>query len=526
MIMPNVAKHFDMYPANALSEQNMSNVEAWMKHVYYKRITARSNISQLIRCCLLYGRPVLKTSVKVYNNKVWPTQRVVDPFAFYVYPETSANIEDAELIFEDYLFSYAQYKALSDKYSWLEPLSAYELTKPEWPYHLTERLAYQGITDPTQNVANLIDRTSDALSKTSIAFVSLTEMWRKIEDKWFQIFIAWNVDKRAKIVGFIKSDYDEPLYRTAVHRPLPGEMYTNEQFADITGLDILQNHQLNSFQEAIDWEQGIVATSSNQRKQNWEMKGRAVWETEDDPRQTLQFLQPTTTSTNQLRAWQIYLGLMNSMGGAGTIAEGQPGRNMPRAGFAMNTLVELGMADIQDIAKLIEEEILTRALGDIFYVARFIPDDQLMVIPGAEVAYNNQPSAIMKKEHLIGDYEFTWIGSIQYQDENLRAQRVMIFLNMLSNPQMMQLLAQQGYQVNMAEMVQMTWRYILGERGLRKILQPIPQQPIAQPGQSVSSNGNANGAANSQSRPSGNSNGTPGLQYTMPSLTSGFIQQR
>ena len=41
--------------------------------------------------------------------------------------------------------------------------------------------------------------------------------------------------------------------------------------------------------------------------------------------------------------WTIAVGVAT-----GTIAEGQPGRNMPRAGGAVNNLVNLSMADVQD----------------------------------------------------------------------------------------------------------------------------------------------------------------------------------
>ena len=528
MIMPVLAKRFDIQPATMASQRNLSNVDSYMNFVYKKRIPTRSIINQLARCALIYGRPVLKTSVRVYNSRVWPIQRAVDPFAFYMFPETASDFEDTEIVFEDYLFSYDRYASLSRKYDWLESINPADLDKPMWPYHLTERLAYSGITDPTQNVANLIEYTSDQLRKTTTAFVSLTEVWLKREDKLYQVFIAWNVKNGPKTVGFIRSKYDDPLYRTVSHRPLPGETYTNSQFEDITDLELLQRDQLNKFQDAVDWEQGFVLMNSQQRHDSWRVKGRSIWLTQDDPRSQMQFVQPPISSTNQLRAWQIYLGMMNSMGGAGTIAEGQPGRNMPRAGGAVNNLINLGMADIEDMAKLIEGSILTPGAADVFAVTQFIPESQLIIVPGAETDIEGIKSSIIRKQDLQGSYEFEWIGSSQYQDEGSRAQRVLIFLNMVSQPPMMQALAQRGYTPDFVELLRMSWRYVLGERGLSDVLVKISdmQAIVASEQPPKPTNGASNGSGNNGQSANGTaSSGQSGLQYNLPALTSGFVQQ-
>lgn len=517
LLTPNV-KWFEVAPMSDVSSDKLSNVDKFMWYVLRKRIKSRTNISQLVRSMMLYGLCHMKTSISVVNGQVWPSQRVVDDFAFYIYPETVSDITEAELVFEDFLFTYDKYRTYVAK-GIVEDISQSDLTKPDWPYHLVERLAYQGITDPTANVDQVVRDTQNKLEATATAFVSLTELWLHKDDALYQVYIAWNLKDGARIVGFFKSEYDKPLYRSVVHRSLPGELYTSALMEDINELDILQNDQLNKFQEAVDWEQGFVAfnDSGGGRKDTYKMKGRAKWEFGDDPRQALQLIQPPVTSTNQLRAWQIYLALINSMAGAGTIAEGQPGRNMPRAGFAMNALLEMGLADIQDIAEMIEQEVLTPSLGDIYKVSsKFIPDGQLMRIPGGVALYNNQQSTILKRQDIIGDYEFEWVGSLQSQDNAMRAQRSLIFFNLLAQPMIIQLMQSQGYSPNIVELVKFIWRDSLGERGLSEIVVPLQklQQQIQAEQQGNSVNGN------------GNSNGVPGLNYNLPSVTSGFVQQR
>lgn len=499
LLTPTV-KWFEISPMGDIDQDTLSNVDNFMWYVLRKRIKSRSNISQLVRCMLLYGMPVLKTAVMVKNGQVWPAQRAVDPFAFYIYPETSPTVDEAEVVFEDFLFSYERYRTYVAK-GIVDDLPQSAFTKPDWPYHLVERLAYQGITDPTANVDIKINQVEGELEKTTAAFVSMTELWITREDKLYQVYIAWNLKGGSpRIVGFFQSQYDQPLYRTVFHRPLPGESYTTAQAEDITELDGIQSDMFNMFVNSTDREQGMVAFggSSGIRRDSIKFKGGEKWDFgSESPKDVMQFLQPPVTSTNQLRAWQIVQGMMQSMGGAGTIAEGQPGRNMPRAGGAVSDLINLGMADVQDIAELIEQEVLTPGLSDIYKVASFIPDSQLMLIPGGKAMYQGSqgPSNILKKQHINGDYEFEWIGSLQFQDEAQRAERGMQFLNAL--PQLLPYLQQQGYTVNFVEMLHFVWRHVLGERGLNKVVIPAPPQALQPAPQGVPTAA-ANGSAQPQ----------------------------
>ncbi len=546
LLTPSV-KWFEVAPMqnSNVPQDRLSNVDGFMWYVIRKKIKSRSIIAQLARCMLLYGMPILKTSITVQNGQVWPTQRAVDPFSFYIYPETSPTTDEAEIVFEDFLFSYERYRTYVDK-GMVDDISRSDLTPPQWPYHLTERLAYQGITDPTANVDIAIDRVKGQLERTTSAFVSITEEWIRREGSLYQVYIAWNVNPRPRIVGFFKSLYDDPLYRMTIHRALPGETYTNSQMEDVLDLDSVQTDLFNQFIDAVDFEQGFVAFGGAEgiRRDTFKMKGRAKWDFgPENPHEVMQFIQPPVTSTNQLRAWQISNAMMQSMGGAGTIAEGQPGRNMPRSGQAVDSLINLSLADIQDLAEAIEQEVLTPGLSDIYKVANLIPDDQLMKIPGGTAFYGSgTQSNIIKKSDIIGDYEFEWVGSLQFQDEAQRAQRLMIFLNMI--PTLAPALEQQGYTFNLPELIQMIWRTGLGERGLSKVvvklseMQAIMQQSGTMPPGQMDPNlppniqqliaqvtGKQSANTPQQNTRSAPAPATPGLQPILPTVTNGFVRR-
>jgi hypothetical protein len=472
-------------------------------------------INQLVRCMLLYGKCYLLTTVRVINDQVWPTQRAVDPFSFYIFPETVSDISEADIAFEDYICSYESYRAKVDK-GIFEEIPRYKLSAPVWPYHLIERLAHQGLSDPTEVDLNVRDKAKEMLDRVGSGFVSMSLVWYQTSGSLYQIYIVWNTTP-AKIVACYKSRYDQPTYSGVVHRSLPGESYTTSMADDVVDLHYLANDTLTQFISSVRKERGIWGVNDNlvQRTDSITHGDAPIWHFKDDPKQAMSHIAPNMTSTNELRALQIFLALINSLSGAGTIAEGQPGRNMPRAGFAMQSLISLGMSDIQDVVKLIEQEVLTKGLDDLYRLSmQFIPDDQLIKIPGG-VSLTRPKSRIMKKEDLYDDYEFEWIGANQFQDESIRAQRLMIFLNMV--PQLNQMLMQQGYALNIVELLQTIWRYGLGERSLDKIIIPANDLQKALMQKIVMESSSSNGSSG------GSSMG--GIGYSLPSVTSGFVQQ-
>jgi hypothetical protein len=349
-----------------------------------------------------------------------------------------------------------------------------------------------------------------------------------------------------RIVGFFKSIYDDPLYRMAVHRPLPGETYTTSQSEDIEALNNVQGDMFNQFKDAVDREAGFVAFggSSGMRRDTFKFKGGAKWDFgSENPKEVMNLVQPPNTSNNFLRAWQVSNAMMQSMGGAGTIAEGQPGRNMPRSGEAVSSLINLGMADIQDIAEVIEQEVLTPGLSDIYKVSQMIPDDQLMRIPGGMTFYDPEkksPTSLLRKRDIVGDYEFEWVGSLQFQADSERAQRLMVFLNLFLNPNTQQMLAQQGYTINLPDLIKMVWRSGIGVRGLDNIVVTLGEmQQILQKQQQISGMpigpqtqptnlppdvqqllDQVKGAA-----PQGGNTSIPALNPTLPNASNGFVRR-
>ena len=156
LLMP-TAKWFQVQPFDDSSHQKAQAVDAVMRYVLEKKIKYKRIISSACRSLQLYNFGCIHTSPKVHGNEVWPNQRVVDPYSFYIFPETAADNSEVLMMFEDSVIPYEIYESYTDPFNpdngIALPLNPAKLQAPEWPYHLVERMAYRGLTTPSDFAA-------------------------------------------------------------------------------------------------------------------------------------------------------------------------------------------------------------------------------------------------------------------------------------------------------------------------------------------------------------------------------------
>jgi hypothetical protein len=246
---------------------------------------------------------------------------------------------------------------------------------------------------------------------------------------------------------------------------------------DIEPLQVLLNDQVNAMLE------GQVTNFAPPAAINPDMVGRAdslvfrpraKWIVNPEGVKWLE-TKDTTRSALQGIGWTMTQ--MDASSGSNAMTEGMPARNMPRAGFAVSSLLNLSMADIRDAAQMIEDMILSPLLGDVFRLAQeYVPTSQILRIPGTQ----NWRAHTLSKEDLAGDWHFQWVGSLQFQDTQVRAQRLVATLGVLGKmgPQLQQELQSQGKRVNYTALIKRIWRDGLGERGADSIIEAIPQMDM------------------------------------------------
>ncbi len=482
MLTPSNA-FFEVYPLDEYGEQAGVKAEAVWRYLLYlttKKIRMGSILRQLGRTFYLYGRCITKIGVRLEAQgpgempHVWPSLIAVDPFCFYAWPETVNDLDECTMLFQDSFLPYTWYEEVADiEAAKTEKLDPDKLTAPTWPSAYTARLARRTMTEPS---ATQQGRAEDgAKVKEPVRFVEMTEVWQRTKGQWLMRWIVWNYEGGPRIVRESPSPFGRHPYRWAQSNQLPGEQFTCGMMDDLEPMQIALNDQVNLTMEG----QAIaisppVAVDPNtvSRANSIVFKPRARWFMDPAGAKVLDV--PDTTKSGILGI-NMFLGFIDSFSGSNPLAEGQPTRGMPRAGFAVSSLLNLSLADIRDGARLIEDEVLTPNLGDMYRLSMaFLPMDQLMAIPGTA----GMRLLKLRKADLTGDWEFQWVGAQQAQDYQVRAQRLIAATGMLIKglPVLQPALDRSGHTIDWLAILKRVWRDGLGERGADSIIRPMNQQ--------------------------------------------------
>ena len=464
--------------ADIEADMEMTKIHRFMDWLLTDHIKIRKVAKQLVRTFDLYSRCITKSTIRVYDmpkmrhgrvtgtvQQVWPTCRAVDPFNFYVWPETVASMDEAILVFEDVIMPYQEYEE-AVKLGLADAINPDDLGSPVWPWHLSQRLDRIGMITPTP-----IDRSLYGSGTTAAGmkqpFVQLAEIYfRGAGNRWIMGWLVRNLTP-TKFTRLHFSRYPRPPYRMAVARELPGQHYTPGMGQDIEALQVLLNDQFNQGEEARAVASGppvILDPGKIKRADSYVFGYRRKWY--GDPT-GVKLLEIPDTSVSALRAAQFTMAYMEGFGPSG-LMQGQPPRGTPRGSSAVAQLVSMAGADIVDSAKTIEEECLTPTIQDLFdLVVAFTPDLQLLQIPGAE----GMKPLSMNMNELFGGWQFKWMGASHFQDKQADAQQAMVYFQNLIR--MSDQLHQQGWKIDWATLNRILWKDILGERRLANILQPM-----------------------------------------------------
>lgn len=460
--------NIEVYPAAEGDPGAGAQAEAIKNYLTWRlwRCRFRSQTAQLLRCLALYQRAIVKSSLDMRDvpGQIWPSVRTVDPWAFYVWPETATNIDQAMVLVEHTMMPYEEYDLFA-QIGGCDPINVAVLTKPDWPIDMIERLSRAGLTPPSDVATGAYpDRDMEP-----IALVALTELWVRRGAIWEQSWLVWNLPGSPVVVRL----REQPVapYRMAVDRQLPGEHYTVPLMSDMEPLNVLFNDQINmglESQATAAFAPTLIDPERVTRADSFVFRPRAKWLGEQGAVTPLAF--PDTSSTS-LSGAQMSMGLMDSFSGASALSNGTPTRGMPRAGFAVSTLISLSMSDITSMAELVEDEILTPLLGDLHRLTvgypgfPGVPYAQMVSIPGAEGVTAWRGTVYQ----LLGAVSFRWVGTLQSQDQQVRAQRMLTLMGQFAK--LYPAMKEQGVEINFELLAKRLWRDALGERGADSIIQ-------------------------------------------------------
>lgn len=462
----------EVYPANEGDPSLGQQAEAIKNYLTWRlwRSRFRSLIKQMALSLVLFQRAIIKTYLDQRDvpGQIWPSLMVVDPFSFYVWPETATNIDQCQVLVEHTMMPYETYD-LHVQNGGCDPIDVKALTKPEWPQYLIERLSRAGLTPPS----DVFTGANADTDREPIALVAMTELWVRRGDAWEQSWLVWNLPGAPVVVRLMA----QPVapYRMAVDRQIPGEHYMPSMMSDQEPLNVLFNDQVNmglESQAISAFAPVVIDSTAVTRADSLVFGPRRKWLM--DNVEGVKALEFPNTSGVSLQGAQMTMGLMDAFTGASPLAEGTPTRGMPRAGFAVSSLISLAMTDVTDMAELIEDEILTPALSDLYRLTVGVPGIpgvpywQMVSLPGSEGVTAWRGSV----GQLLAAASFRWVGTLQAQDMQVRAQRMLTFGNIL--PKIGPLMQQQGVGINWPLFGRRLWRDSMGERGADSIFIQLP----------------------------------------------------
>lgn len=483
MLIPST-DFFEVYPGDLSAVEGQADkganaVRAVLSYVLRRRVRTYLLVRRLVRSWCMYGRAVTKTGVEISrlpdgNVIAWPTVRVVDPFMFYAYPETVSDPARLQLMMEDFMLPWDHYNQLAEQ-GMVERLTREKIMAPEWPDHHVRRLQEMALSTPTDSTV-----TDETLAKTTVTkFVSISELWFKRDGAWVKIWLVWNYEGGVRLARYVPEPPPAPPYRVVFARDLPSEQYGTGIMDDLEPMQVLLNDQVNMSLEgqATNFSPPTVVDPNRvSRHASLVFRPRAKWLA--DP-EGIKFFEPRDITRFAFQGIQFTLGLMDSFSGSNPLAEGQPTRNLPRAGFAVSSLLSLAQGDIKDAAQVIEDGLLSPLLGDLYrLLVQYTSQEVILQIPGSQ----DWPAQQVAMPDLIGEWDFQWVGSLQAQDMQVKAQRMVSFLGIMGKLGAVVVpdLQARGKRINWEAIMKIIWRQGLGERGLDKIIEDMTPEEIQQ----------------------------------------------
>jgi len=408
---------------------------------------------------------------------------------FLVWPETAPDIESAQMVSEDWIIPYEQYAEVA-KTGGAKFIPQDELQDATWPDHLVRRLQTTGLTDPGNETTTA---SPDDKKKLTTDWAFLTEVWVNHGDHWRFCWMLNNHKDGPILVKVSTTRFLRPDYRMTVSREIPGEHYTSSSGDDLDSLQILLTDQVNISLEGQALAAAPPIAADPLTTARWDTlvyRPRAIWRISPEGIKVIEN-KGDNIARSAMQGMGMTMTLIDKYGGSSPLTSGQTMRNMPRAGFAVSSMMSMALADIKDAVLAIEDDLLTPSLGDIYQKAiTYTPTTQFLRIPGAK-GLNTTPKVVSDIE---GDWDMLWIGSLQQQDQEALGQRIGAIVENVSRlPNLPAELAAKGKRINWDYIIASWWRKSVGEREYSKIVEDIPegeQVPLpAQPGQSGSPSG-------------------------------------
>jgi hypothetical protein len=197
-----------------------------------------------------------------------------------------------------------------------------------------------------------------------------------------------------------------------------------------------------------------------------------------DPRTSLQFIEPPKDSAMAgVNVINFLIAMMNDVsnvapfGGAGLQTGGRARGRAVQTATGMSIISSEALLQVRDVVENVEQGVLSPMLKMFFRLYQQCLDRPLLLrmagIKGAAMVETS-----VDRDSLIGDYTFTWQGSVFTFNQNVRVQQMLNFIQILARipPEF---LAQDNARVNWKYLLREIWATGFGDREAQEIITDI-----------------------------------------------------
>lgn len=504
-----------LFPSDTYLDADASNpqfepvaplVKSWMTHQLEEQMKLRAEIKPWLRSLTDYGigigkvwwekPPKAQKGTKLtrlagipgllhnYGSQPWSCEgarfRTRSPFSWYIWPVSVSAIEEATIVFEDMQVSKQFVNQQARAGIWKDPdaINAsinQEALQPEVRTALMEaRGSSQHSTDLRQGEL--------------ATWTMLTECWLKmpVPRKLYRPNEEPNTPVPVKVVlagGIPIEARRNPFWHQRPPYVLHRTNETTDSFHGVgMGRSMLSTQGLiNDFinqtnDNGIYGLNPIIKYNPNLVVGPLEplAPGRMIPLTDPEgmvfDRPPVEQLQYGLSLVNQLITYS------NDLSGAPAVLQGTGTQGGAKTATGSQILQNNVKGELQDLIEDIELKVLTPLMNMVHSLGQqYESAERFLAISGGQKVQ-------FSRDMLEGEFAWRWVASSQAVNRQMRSQQTGQFLQMATNPAVLQLLMQRGKMVDPESILRKLWEDGLGLRNFDKILVPMPMMPMMPPG--------------------------------------------
>lgn len=487
----------------SLGDTNRESVKAWMMWQLETSAKLRSELKPFIRNLFNYGVSIGKTwwekppvdqrSTKMqtlqgidqllhnYGQYPWQCEglrfRSRNPFAWYVWPVSVNNLGEASLIFEDIQVSRQFVQEMKAKGVWknCDDVLATSFNDTETNNYIQEALG-----ELHNSVETAVDYRQGELAD-----------WRYVQECWLRMPVpaalyrdgeikGGNVPVKVVICGgkvlearrnpfwhqqppylmMRLNEVNDSFFSVGMGRAAASLQYLINDLANQTN-----DNGIYALNPVVKYNPNLIVGPLEplQPGRMFPMTDVTGMEFDRPPIEQVQY---------GMQLINVLISYLNDMSGAPPILQGSGDRGAGKTATGAQTLQLNAKTELQDIIEDIEQRILqplmimAHSLGQ-----QYERQDRWFAISGGQKLQ-------FKPGMLESDFSWKWVASSQSINQQMRAQQTAQFLQMASNPAVLQLLLQKGKTINVEPILRRMWEDGLGQRNFGNIVEPAVMSPM------------------------------------------------